>query len=116
MIIKPLDSNASHGVSMISSDEETEEHFGETMSFSRWEKCIVAERYIDGTEFTVDGVKTLGDFAAVFSVSETLKETTRKLISEYFRCPVYVFYFNEENGVLGVAAYRHKKRQKIKTR
>ena len=43
-----------------------------------------------------------GDFAAIFSVSETLKETTRKLISEYFRCPVYVFYANEENGVLGV--------------
>ena len=43
-----------------------------------------------------------GDFAAIFSVSETLKESTRRLISEYFRCPVYVFYANEENGVLGV--------------
>ena len=58
IIIKPLDSNASHGVFRISSDEEAAEHFGETMSFSRYEKCIVAERYIDGTEFTVDGVKT----------------------------------------------------------
>lgn len=43
-----------------------------------------------------------GDFLAIFSVSETLKETTRRIISEYFRCPVYVLYANEENGVLAV--------------
>lgn len=43
-----------------------------------------------------------GDFLAVFSVSEPLKETTRKIISEYFNCPMYVLYANEENGVLGV--------------
>ena len=43
-----------------------------------------------------------GAFLAVFSVSETLKENTRKIISQYFGCPVYVLYANEENGVLGV--------------
>lgn len=43
-----------------------------------------------------------GEFLGVFSVSETLKETTRKTISEYFDCPVYVLYANEENGVLAV--------------
>lgn len=43
-----------------------------------------------------------GDFIAVFSVSEPLKETTRNIISKYFNCPMYVFYANEENGVLGV--------------
>lgn len=42
------------------------------------------------------------DFIAVFSVSEPLKESTRKIVSEYFKCPVYVLYANEENGVLGV--------------
>lgn len=43
-----------------------------------------------------------GNFIAVFSVSEPLKETTRQIIEEYFRCPIYVLYANEENGVLGV--------------
>lgn len=43
-----------------------------------------------------------GEFIAVFSVSETLKQNTRKIISEYFNCPIYVLYANEENGVLGV--------------
>ncbi|MBR0150926.1 MAG: hypothetical protein IJP89_06155 [Synergistaceae bacterium] len=40
-----------------------------------------------------------GDFIAVFSTSEALKESTREIISEYFRCPVYSFYGNEENGM-----------------
>ena len=43
-----------------------------------------------------------GDMIAIFSVSEPLKNTTRKVISDYFKCPVYVLYANEENGVLGV--------------
>lgn len=43
-----------------------------------------------------------GDFIGIFSVSEPLKETTRQIVSKYFRCPVYVLYANEENGVLGV--------------
>jgi len=43
-----------------------------------------------------------GEFLAVFSVSEALKERTRKIISDYFGCPVYVLYANEENGVLAV--------------
>lgn len=43
-----------------------------------------------------------GSFIAVFSVSEHLKESVRKTISDYFKCGVYVLYANEENGVLGV--------------
>lgn len=58
IIIKPLDSNASHGVFRIESVEDIEKHFEETISFSRIEKAVLAERYIVGREFTVDGIKT----------------------------------------------------------
>lgn len=58
IIIKPLDSNASHGVFKCSNEEEIRKHFDESMSFSRVEKSVLAERFIVGTEFTVDGVKT----------------------------------------------------------
>lgn len=58
IIIKPLDSNASHGVFKCSNEEEIRQHFDESMSFSRVEKSVLAERFIMGTEFTVDGVKT----------------------------------------------------------
>ena len=58
IITKPLDSNASHGVFKCSNEEEIREHFVESMSFSRVEKSVLAERFIVGTEFTIDGVKT----------------------------------------------------------
>ena len=58
IIIKPLDSNASHGVFKCSSAQDVREHFDEAMSFSRVEKAVLAERYIEGTEFTIDGIKT----------------------------------------------------------
>lgn len=38
----------------------------------------------------------------VFSVSEALKESARQTMSEFFGCPIYILYANEENGVLGV--------------
>lgn len=58
IIIKPLDSNASHGVFRCDTEEEIRKHFAESMSFSRIEKSVLAERFIKGTEFTIDGVKT----------------------------------------------------------
>ena len=58
IIIKPLDSNASHGVFKCTTEQEVRNHFQESMSFSRIEKSVLAERFIVGTEFTIDGVKT----------------------------------------------------------
>lgn len=58
IIIKPLDSNASHGVFKIESVDDIEKHFSESLSFSRIEKAVLAERFIDGCEFTIDGIKT----------------------------------------------------------
>lgn len=58
IVIKPLDSNASHGVFKCCNEYEIRKHFDESMSFSHVEKSVLAERFIVGTEFTVDGVKT----------------------------------------------------------
>ena len=58
IIIKPLDSNASHGVFKTATADEVQAHFDEALSFSRVEKAVLAERFIEGTEFTMDGVKT----------------------------------------------------------
>ena len=43
-----------------------------------------------------------GDLIAVFAMSELLKETTRKTIQEYFKCPMYSYYANEENGAMAI--------------
>ena len=43
-----------------------------------------------------------GDFLAVFSMSEHLKETTREIISNYFHCPMFDYFANEENGAFAM--------------
>jgi biotin carboxylase len=57
IIIKPLDSNSSRGVFKITNIEELQKYFFESMSFSKVAKAVLAERYIEGMEFTVDGIK-----------------------------------------------------------
>ena len=58
IILKPLDSNSSRGVFRCDNEDDIRKHFTESLHFSRVEKKVLAERFITGTEFTVDGVKT----------------------------------------------------------
>ena len=58
LIMKPLDSNASHGVFTVNSEKDIIEKFDETLKFSRNSKTVLLEKYIEGTEFTVDGIMT----------------------------------------------------------
>ena len=58
IILKPLDSNSSRGVFRCDNEDEIRKHFSESLHFSRVEKKVLAERFITGTEFTIDGVKT----------------------------------------------------------
>lgn len=56
MIIKPLNSNSSHGVFTITNENELVSHFEESRQFSIGTETVICERYIEGPEFTVDGV------------------------------------------------------------
>lgn len=58
MIIKPVDSNASRGVYLIEREEDIRPKFGSTLSYSRGRQAVLAEEYVCGREFTVDGLKT----------------------------------------------------------
>lgn len=58
MIIKPVDSNASRGVYLVETEEEIREKFNSTLAFSRGRHALLAEEYVRGREFTVDGLKT----------------------------------------------------------
>lgn len=53
MIIKPVDSQASHGVSKIISENKVQEYFQEAASYSR-SGGVLIEEWIDGEEFSVD--------------------------------------------------------------
>ena len=58
IIIKPLDSNSSRGVYLIRSVEDLEKNFENAKVYSKIENAVLCERYIHGTEFTVDGIMT----------------------------------------------------------
>ncbi len=58
IIIKPLDSNSSRGVYKIKKKEDLRGSFEKSLQFSKIQKAVLAEEYIDGVEFTVDGIKT----------------------------------------------------------
>lgn len=68
-IIKPIDSQASLGVQIVRTPEEIDEHFQDSLRYSRSDKAVLIEEYIDGTEFTVDGLKTTDGYI-VTAISE----------------------------------------------
>lgn len=58
IILKPVDSNASHGVFTITKIEDLKKLFEESLRFSRRERTVLVESFIEGPEFTVDGIMT----------------------------------------------------------
>lgn len=56
IIIKPIDSQSSRGVYTIESEEQLLEKYQDTIAWSNRRKDFLAEEYIDGDEFTVDGL------------------------------------------------------------
>lgn len=56
VIIKPLDSQSSRGVFTIETVEELKEKFQITQSYTSTQNMVLIERYIEGTEFTIDGI------------------------------------------------------------
>lgn len=60
IIIKPIDSQSARGVHTIESVEQLEKCYQDTVSFSNRRKEILAEEYIGGAEFTIDGLVVNG--------------------------------------------------------
>lgn len=89
MVIKPIDSNSSHGVFTIHNENELRTHFDEALSFSRTDKAVICEQYIVGTEFTVDGIKTETGHTCL-AISEKKHYTYNENIA-------YELFFSHEN-------------------
>lgn len=68
-IIKPIDSQSSRGIHLVRTREEIEKYFDDCIQYSNAEKSILIEEFIEGTEFTVDGVKTESEYI-VTAISE----------------------------------------------
>ena len=57
IVIKPLDSQSSRGVERITDASHLEELFNRAKDYTHSDRGIIAEQYISGTEFTVDGIR-----------------------------------------------------------
>ncbi|MBR5420285.1 MAG: ATP-grasp domain-containing protein [Lachnospiraceae bacterium] len=60
IVIKPIDSQSSRGVYTIDNKEQLSEKVPESIGWSNRKKVFLAEEYIDGDEFTVDGLVVNG--------------------------------------------------------
>lgn len=56
MIMKPLDNSSSRGVYTIYSEKDIEDYFYESLNSNRNNQSVLLEEYIEGPEFTVDGI------------------------------------------------------------
>lgn len=77
IIIKPIDSQSSRGVFTIESKKALREHYIESLSYSNKRKEFLAEEYVGGDEFTIDGVVVNEHhYPLCISVKEMYKENT----------------------------------------
>lgn len=77
IIIKPLDSQSSRGVFTINSIDELETHYQESISYSSTENAFLAEQYLGGDEFTVDGlVVNSKHYPLCISIKEMYEENS----------------------------------------
>ena len=57
-IIKPVDSQSSRGIHIIEDSEQLRSLYADTLQYSHSVNAVLVEQYIEGIEFTVDGLKT----------------------------------------------------------
>jgi carbamoyl-phosphate synthase large subunit len=80
IVIKPIDSQSSRGVFIIETLIKVEEVFETAMQFSNAEEAVLVEEFIDGPEFTVDGIK-LPDGYYTLAISEKTQYRSNPMIS-----------------------------------
>ena len=68
-IIKPLNSQSSRGVFIVEKGQDFNEKFESSKGYTNGQDGLIIEEYIEGTEFTVDGIK-IGQKHHVLAISE----------------------------------------------
>lgn len=103
-VIKPIDSQSSRGVFTVSSVEEIRNHVDETLSWANVRKQFLIEQFIEGDEFTIDGMVVNGKyFPMTISIKEMYEDNpnvSRMQTYSYYH-PVYNYdLLREQNRLL----------------
>ena len=83
-IMKPLDSQSSRGVFILNSPEDAYSFFNDSVCHSRNEEAVIVERYIEGKEFTVDGIVLHGKHHSLAVSEKKHYEYNKSIASELF--------------------------------
>ena len=83
IIIKPVDSQGSRGVTQVKTIAELQEAFDKAMSYSK-EKKVIAEQFIDGQEVEVDTVMCRDEIKAVL-IGDVFNFESIQIFSAYER-------------------------------
>ena len=88
IIVKPIDSQSSRGVHTIENAEELSRYYKDAIKWSNKKRVFLAEQYIDGDEFTIDGLIVNGHhYPLCISIKEMYANNTN--IS---KCQSYSYY------------------------
>ena len=82
MIIKPIDANSSRGVFTITSEIELMDKFDKSLFYSHHRSVVICEQFIDGAEFSVDGIR-LPQGHVSLAVSEKTQFDYNKNLDNY---------------------------------
>ena len=91
-IMKPLDSNSSRGVFTVNAVDDVDYFFEKSIKWSISKKAVVCERFINGTEFTIDGIKIPGQGHKCLAISEKRHFAHNSNIA----CELYFSHHNDK--------------------
>lgn len=86
IIIKPVDNRGSFGVHKISSKQEIEQHFYDTLANSH-SRLMIAEQFIEGTEITIDGYYFRGNGPKSLALAKKGKVDGKRQVSVDIKYP-----------------------------
>lgn len=84
MVIKPIDANSSRGVFTIEDEAQLRSLFDASIGYSHHRKAVICERFISGSEFSVDGIRMPSGHVCLAISEKSQFEYNRNLDSYLF--------------------------------
>lgn len=84
IIIKPVDAQSSRGIHVIDDIDDISRFFEDARQYSKDGKSVIAERFIRGTEFTIDGIATESGHKSLCISQKKHFEYNESIASELF--------------------------------
>ena len=100
IIVKPLNSNSSRGVIIADDESLLAPAFNKAIDYTYGDSAVLAEEYIEGPEFTVDGIVIQGrHFSLATSIKKHYKHNPNIAYELFFSYSSNVFNYEKLRGL-----------------